>query len=51
MNSLKNYETPEVQVVMFSVEDVVLASGCGTDGKLGGWASDTYGGDSTNNPY
>lgn len=48
MNSLKNYETPEVQVVMFSVEDVVLASGA--DAK-GGWAEDTYGGDSTNNPY
>ncbi|MBO5927892.1 MAG: hypothetical protein J6Q32_03470 [Clostridia bacterium] len=48
MNSLKNYETPEVQVVMFSVEDVVLASGA--DAK-GGWATDTYVGDSTNNPY
>ena len=48
MNSLKNYETPEVQVVMFSVEDVVLASGA--DAK-GGWATDTYGGDSTKSPY
>ncbi len=48
MNSLKNYQAPDMQVTVFTVEDVVLASG--SDGN-GTWITDPYYGESSNDNY